>query len=77
MSYTHVLTRGADKALTTMKDKVRDITKRTGGQSIAHVCKNGWGNICVVGRNTSGSPTRLASLATWTNGFAVAFVLST
>ena len=29
----------ADKALATMKDKVRDITKRTGGQSIAQVCK--------------------------------------
>ena len=29
----------ADKALATMKDKVRDITKRTGGQSIAQVCR--------------------------------------
>jgi len=68
----------ADKALATMKDKVRDITKRTGGQSIVQVCnRQGWGNICVVGRNTSGSPTHLASSATWTNGFAVTFGLST
>jgi hypothetical protein len=29
----------ADKALATMKDKVRDITKRTGGQSLGQVCK--------------------------------------
>jgi group II intron reverse transcriptase/maturase len=31
--------RVADKALATMKDKVREITKRTGGRSIEQVCK--------------------------------------
>jgi hypothetical protein len=31
--------RVADKALATMKDSVRDITKRTGGRSIEQVCK--------------------------------------
>ena len=31
--------RVADKALATMKDSIRDITKRTGGRSIAQVCK--------------------------------------
>jgi len=30
---------GADKALATMKDSIRDITKRTGGRSIEQVCK--------------------------------------
>jgi len=29
----------ADKALATMKEKVREITRRTGGQSIGQVCK--------------------------------------
>jgi RNA-directed DNA polymerase len=29
----------ADKAVATMKDKVREITRRTGGQSIGQVCK--------------------------------------
>jgi group II intron reverse transcriptase/maturase len=31
--------RVADKALATMKDSIRDITKRTGGRSIGQVCK--------------------------------------
>ena len=31
--------RVADKALATMKDSIRDITKRTGGRSIEQVCK--------------------------------------
>ena len=31
--------RVADKALATMKDRIRDITKRTGGRSIEQVCK--------------------------------------
>jgi hypothetical protein len=31
--------RVADKALATMKDSIRDVTKRTGGRSIEQVCK--------------------------------------
>jgi len=68
--------RVADKALATMKDSIREITKRTGGRSIEQVCKRlgeylrGWQEYFRLADTPS-------ILTTLTDGFAVACGLST
>jgi RNA-directed DNA polymerase len=59
--------RVAPKALEAMKERVRQITSRNGGRSIAQSSRS-YAAIWWGGRRTSGSPICPAYLRTWMNG---------
>jgi hypothetical protein len=69
---TGELKRGvADKALATMKERVRTITSRTRGRSIAAVIEDS-DRICSDGRTTSACSNDHRCFENWTVGFVIA-----